>query len=811
MRYFIFLLISLASTVFFSQLSVAQVAREKFQFLKIGEVQPRGWLLDQIRMDATNGYGPVLDKLTDRIEITTFDSRNKTELAKPKIGGDWWNGETTGNWFDGLVRTAYLSGDAAAKMRVDKLAAQFLAMQDTDGYLGIYPRAKRFESPVVTQNGEFWTQACLYRGLLAYHELTGRAEVLAAVQRATKLMMSKYGPSKPYWARRIMRGGPGHNIMFVDVCEWLYRLTGDPSYVAFARFLYDGYCEPMDVRENDVQLRNLSDLSKPFHGHGAHVMEHIRIPLFLACTAGDPKYRAAADNFFPKAVRHLVAGGACISDEDILGRPGSPYIGCEYCTSLEFLHSLQSGVEKSGRGPFADAIEVMAYNSAEGARQRDGRAVQYCTVDNQYEATAKGIGRRAKLSPTHEDVALCCPVTALKFYPYFVNALWMKTAAGDGLVAVNYAPNELLTTIKGVKIRIQSETHYPFEDEVRMMVTPETPATFGIRLRIPGWAGTLSVASPEANRAEVATESRRSLRITDESGWRVLTREWQAGDRISISFKPAIERKAMANGEVYWQRGPLVYAMPIAGEAKQIKTYPMAGFADYDYTPQAGAFWNYAVDDINGAFLFKTNTVQGNPWINPPVRLCGNLHNRKTGKSEPVELLPMGVHLLRRVAFPELRAIRTLDGQNRVLQGKFNLARQARVEASSTAKGYAPEALVDGIAQGFPENLAAEWASNRGTAGVKVKLTWQKPVTVESVWLFDRPNPTDHVQGARINFSDGTSTMIGELPNDATAPFRLNFPEKSVTWIEVIITQVGAKTRNAGFSEIAVFAKEPTL
>lgn len=380
--------ICLAAALVSGSLADPVAPNAQYRFLRIGEVQPRGWLLEQIRMDATNGYGPVLDELTDRIEVGIFDSRNKTELLKPKIGGTWWNGETTGNWLDGFIRTAYLSGDAAAKKKVDDIVTQILAMQDADGYLGIYPKAMRFESPVITQNGEFWTQACLYRGLLAYYELTGRADVLAAVERATRLMMSKYGPGKPYWNPvRIIRGGPGHNLMFVDVCEWLHRLTGDPAYVAFATFIYDGFCEPTDVSEADVQLRNLSDPDKLFHGHGAHVMEHMRVPLFLAYATGAAKYRAAADNFFPKSVRHLVAGGACISDEDILERHGSPYIGCEYCTSLEFLHSLQSGTEKSGSGKMADAIETMVFNSAQGARRRDGKAIQYCTVDNRVAPT----------------------------------------------------------------------------------------------------------------------------------------------------------------------------------------------------------------------------------------------------------------------------------------------------------------------------------------------------------------------------------------------------------------------------------------
>ena len=153
-------------------------ASEPFQFMKAGEVQPRGWLLEQIRTDATQGYGPVLDKLTDRCDIPVFDSLHKSELAKPKLGEVWWNGETTGNWLDGLIRTAYLSGDATAKKQVDGFVTRILAMQEEDGYLGTYPKALRYEQPVTNKNGELWSQSCLFRGLLAYYEFTGRSEVL---------------------------------------------------------------------------------------------------------------------------------------------------------------------------------------------------------------------------------------------------------------------------------------------------------------------------------------------------------------------------------------------------------------------------------------------------------------------------------------------------------------------------------------------------------------------------------------------------------------------------------------------------------
>ena len=782
-------------------LQAADAPREQFQFLRLDEVQPRGWLLEQIRRDVTGGYGPLLDKLTDRIEPAIFDSRNKTELVKPKLGGTWWNGETTGNWLDGFIRAAYFSGDAAAMRRADELVARFLAMQEADGYLGIYPKTLRFESPLVTQNGEFWTQACLYRGLLACHELTGRADLLAAVERAVKLMISNYGPERPYWGQRVIRGGPTHNIMFVDVCEWLWRATGDKCYADFAQFLYDTYSEREDVFEEGVQLRNLADPAKLFKGHGAHVIEHLRVPLFVAYATRDPKYRPAVDNIFPKTDRHLTAGGACISDEDILERLGGPDIGCEYCTMLELLHSLQSGAQKMGRADLGDRIEVLAFNSAEGARLRDGKAIQYCTRDNQHAASiSAGKGSRFKLSPTHEDVAVCCAVTALKFFPYLVGGLWLKETNGAGLVALAYAPNVMRTKLAGSDVTVESETAYPFEDEVRMTVRVGKPARFSLRLRAPAWAGGMNVTAPGAE-------------VRGEPGWRVVSKEWQAGDKVTLSFMPDIARKTAVNGSgVYWQRGPLVYTLPIASERKQTKGYPIAGFADWDDTPLAGAFWDYAVDESCGNFAFERAPAGGgaNPWETPPLALTGTLLNRKSNHAEAVRLVPMGSSLLRHTVFADAdRVVRAGMRQADLLKSEANLARKAEVNVSSVAKGYQRNALIDGVAEGFPENPAAEWASNRGSAGTKVKLTWEMPEALGSVWLFDRPNPADHVLAARIKFSDGSTAEIGELPNDGTAPFKLKFKSKTITWLEVVITRVSPQTRNAGFSEIAVFEKEP--
>jgi len=790
-------LLSLALTVIACNLA-AEAPGAKFQLLRTGEVQPRGWLLEQLRTEAREGYGPCMDQLTtsskSRVDVPTFDAKNKAEMEK-----SWWNGETTGNWLDSLIRLAYLSGDPAAKKRADDVVTKILSFQEDDGYLGMYPQAVRYAQPMTGQNGEFWTQACLLKGLLAYYELTGRKDVLEAIQRAAKLTMSKYGKDNPYWGQRVVRGGPGHNFMFVDVCEGLYRHTGDKAYVDFAQFLYDTYNERKDVFDTDIQIAELADSAKLFKRHGAHVMEHLRVPLFVAYATGDPKYQAAVDNIFMKTDRHLTAGGACVSDEDILERLGNPDIGCEYCTMLELLNSLQSGVQKTGRADLADKIEVLSFNSAQGARLRDGKATQYCTRDNQFEAAGSGgRGARFKFSPTHEDVAVCCSPNAVKFFPYLTGGLWMKEAGG--LVATGYLPNRVETKINEEMVTIETDTMYPFEDEVRMTVHVDRPTYFTLRLREPSWAGGMSVVAPGA-------EERK------ETGWRILTKEWKSGDKITISFAPEVTRKTVADGSgVYWQRGPLVFSLPIASERTETKKYSVPGFADWDYKPAPGSFWDYVVDKEDGKFVFERTklTEKSNPWEKPPVSLAGTLLNAKSQKDEPVRLVPMGTTILRHTVFKDKNAAaKQVAGQAELLKSDANLARNSEVEVASTAPGYKREGLIDGVADGFPDHQANEWSAKGGGVGTKAKLIWEMPEEVSSVWLFDRPNEKDHVLAARIKFNDGSSVEVGELPNDGKAPLQVKFAPRTINWMEIEVTKVGPQTRNAGFSEIAVFKQEP--
>jgi hypothetical protein len=607
---------------------------------------PDGWLKLQMQREIRQGYARYLPELTDRCHLDVFDMREAETLKRGKGGNKgqlWWDGETTGNYLDGFIRMAYLSDDRAAMQKADEYVATILSFQEADGYLGVYPQHLRYPSPM-RSNGELWTQACLYRGLLAYHELTGDDAVLRAVEKATRLTLSQYGEDRPYWAEAYgTRGGPGHNMMFVDVCEQLYRITGERAYLEFAKFLYDSWNERGEKTKSgtDQLLRNLADLDQPLTAHGAHVAEHIRVPYALySFENAQTQYRAAYENWFTKLDRHLTPSGALICDEDIEGRPGSPDIGAEYCGILELLFSLQSAIEKTGAASLGDRIEKLAFNPAQGARLKNGMAAQYLTKDNQTRAPAEGLGGRFMLSPTHEQAAVCCLPNAVRFDPYYVSYMWMRTQDQPGIAAVAYGPSLVKTTINGHPVQIREETAYPFEDCVRFTIDPARETVFSVWLRDPQWSANTTVTCPGAT-------------VTTEDGWIKLHKAWRPGDRIELNFDPEIRKETTIEDQIFFTRGPLLYSLGFDPQLTRIKQYPVEGFHDSTAAPAPGQSTSFAYqNDSDFVFEGKALVHATNPWENPNRTLQGILWDQTRQKTVAVELTPLGASLLRQTTFP---------------------------------------------------------------------------------------------------------------------------------------------------------------
>ena len=630
-----------------------------FRFLPIGAIKPRGWMRELLAKDV-HGITGHLNELSPHAARDVFASQRISSTAT----AGWWDAEVVGNWLDGLIRLAVLIEDEALTERASAVVAQLLASQDEDGYLGAYDPARRWQRD--GPNGELWSQSRLFLALLGWQEATGDPRVLEALRRAADVTMAHYPArrdGRTYFdtSAGTWDGGRTHGLMIIEPLLRIAELTGDPRLVDFACFLYEDYSAArLEWLDRDVQLACLADERTPFAGHGAHVCEHVRIPLLLYAHTGDPRYQLAFRAALRKLLPNLGVSGACKSDETLglaeLGGVPLPESGYEYCATTELMLSWQQAALTCRDMAFADHAEMLMLNAAQGARLADGRAVGYTAADNQYAAEA-GLGTRWKYSPTHDDVATCCAANAGRLWPYVVSR--MAARVGErGLAVLFYGPSEITHTVDGIPVVVEQDTAFPFEDMTRLRIHASRPSTFPLTLRLPAWADRVTA---RLNGKDLPVEP-------SERQWSI-ERTWRDGDRLDVSFTPAVELVPAADRSVAVRRGPLLYALPVPSSTRTVKHYPVGGFADREFIPVPSARWDYTLQVSSGGMPATFIADRGqpsskpDPWDRPPIRIRVTALDARSAAPDDdddwiapglacLDLVPMGCTVLRRTCFP---------------------------------------------------------------------------------------------------------------------------------------------------------------
>lgn len=619
-------------------LKVERVVTPAFTPLKFGDIKPQGWILAQMKRDLATGFAGHLDVLCKEASSDIFVSgRNQPGKSNNgnAWGSAWWNGETEGNWRGGYIMQACLTEDPEAMKKAKAYVEHILASQDKDGYMGIFSPELRYRG-----NGEFWTQTCLFRGLLAYADATGDDRVFTAVRRAVDRTIEGYG-NKP------INTGSQHDVMYTDVLRFLHDRTGDQKYIEFG----------LRILRDNQKLRNYFD--KPvvngktnpgFHeGHGATIMEALRIPFWLWQATGDESHLRTGESALTALKPFIFPSGALVSQESVNRMPNPWNVGYEYCTMFEREFTLITAGQIAGKATEFQDAEHLFVNAIQGSRQPDGSAVLYCSYENRLSVRDE-IHARQRFSPTHKQAAVCCNPNATRVAPYFVANSWMKPGGVEpALAAVLYGPCEVNAQIGGVPVRIEEKTNYPYSGNVEFVMHPAKAVSFCLWLRNPAWSRNTKIVCSGAE-------------IERKDDFWLVRKEWKAGDTVIVCFDQAVREVPAINGEVALQYGPLLYVLPINGDKNTIKTYPNSDLTDY-YVTQLKGVTAYEIRELflpsdkrASGFGFAPRDVGGArsdyPLDNPPVVLEGSLH-RRDGSMMSATLVPMGAKstMLRRVTF----------------------------------------------------------------------------------------------------------------------------------------------------------------
>jgi DUF1680 family protein len=614
-------------------------AQEKFQPLPFGSVKPSGWLKNQMQKDI-DGFVGNLDKLVpdlinDPIYGTERLHKNSVEkdLGNLKSGDaegseqyKWWNSETQSNWWDAYIRNVFLTDDKAGIEKVHQYVKRILATQDNDGYLGIYDKELRYNFN--SENGELWSKTTLYRGLLAYYEVTKDGKVWQALVMAIDNVLQNYpiNASSPFYSGNKFNGGVSHGLTFTDVLDKMYQITGDKKYTNYALFLYQDFSKT-DQSEKDVQLQNILDSKYKLQSHGVHAYEHLR-PLIVASYASKNMELDEALGIYIERIKSTTTPtGGPIGDEWIAERTAdAAQTGYEYCSIHELLDSYTVLLQKTGNASNGNEIETIFYNAAQGARNPEHSCIAYLKTDNSYEMLGTKNGEveadrkqtRYKYSAVHQDVAVCCSPNAGRISPYFTQSSWMKEG-NKTLVATLLMPNILKTEINGTPIEIENVTNYPNENQFDFKIKLEQPMTFTIKIRKPNWV------------TKVITSENYSI----EDNYIIIERKFEKSDSIQLKFDAEVVVKKDINNNNYFSYGALIYANSIESNEIIGKAYA-PGFEDLNYEPIKTKQYRFV--EANKA-KYNKNSIQ--------VRLM----NKETDEIETLKLVPFGKTILRQAGF----------------------------------------------------------------------------------------------------------------------------------------------------------------
>lgn len=611
-----------------------------FKSLPLGSIKPKGWLRQQLEIQA-NGFTGYLDEHWEDVGPNSG-----------WLGGSGESWERGPYYLDGLVPLAYLLEDERLIKKANKWIEWTLSSQRENGSFG-----PTHMNTVNSEVGEqdWWQDFIMLKVLTQYEEATRDQRVIPFMNKYLKYL-NQVLPTLPLKEWHEARGAD----LLLSI-HWLYEKTKDPELLELAEI----------VREQTI---NWSKIFAKFPywrkqtqwNHRIHVVN-----IAMGIKAPAVFYRQTHEEWEKKAVYkgidslmtyHGQAHGMFSGDEWLSGT--HPSQGVELCAVVEYMFSMENLIRILGDGMFGDILEKVAFNALPATISPEWDSHQY---DQQVNQVICNLAERPwSNGPDANMFGLephfgCCTSNMHQGWPKFTSNSIMATHDG-GLAAISYVPCQLKTTVAGnVGVELTINSNYPFREQLSIELNLTEKTTFPLLLRVPGWCKNHQISvNGELQNTKI------------ENGFVRLEREWNPNDQIDLMFPMEVQIEERNNHSVSVNRGPLVYVLPI-GE-NWVCVQNRERFHDWEVYPTTS--WRYALINNKG-FKVKKQDITDQPFraeyapikLVTEGRLLSNWAMEKNSASEPpldpkpypnapiatIELVPYGCARLRIGEFPLLR------------------------------------------------------------------------------------------------------------------------------------------------------------
>jgi DUF1680 family protein len=506
--------------------------------------------------------------------------------------GDWY-GEHAGKWLYAAAKAAARTADATLAANVRRVADYLVSVQEPDGYLGTYARERRFmvkqPPPQRTWDGapsqrtwDIWIHTYLIIGLLEVNRHFPEARYLESARKIGELCwraLSEEGIDITWLGNH---HGMSATVM-LDAALELHFATGEARYLDLAHLILRRADERPELNLLAQALAG-ADAAEIATGKAYQLTWNLVGLAKLHRATGEPRYLQAVTKLWNSIrAQHLTLGGGpwggvAHRSREVFNHPGvfSPYGYVETCSTLSWIQLNRELLAITHDAKYAEEIERSAYNDLLGAQAPDGEDWCYYSFPN---------GRRV-----YTTYWRCCKSSgamAIEELPAIAYGV-----SNEGIAVNLYGPSEATLPMPHAgAVQLQQATGYPFDGDVTIRVTPERPAAFAIRVRIPSWA---TQARVQVNGQETPAAIPGSYLSLD--------REWQAGDRITLQFpmSPVLHRRSSRN--VQESRAP--DGSPVRQEVMR-----------YDYVAITRGPLVYATDLIDGFKMEETLRLPESPRL----------------------------------------------------------------------------------------------------------------------------------------------------------------------------------------------------
>ncbi len=479
---------------------------------------------------------------------------------------------------EGAAYSLSLHPDPELDAYVDTLIAKIAAAQEPDGYIYTCRTIDPVNLPrgagegrwsLLKDSHELYNVGHMYEAAVAHYLATGKRSFLDIAIKNADLIDSVFGPGRN-------RGVPGHEEIEIGLAK-LYRATGEERYLRLAQFFLDergradGHELYGDYAQDHLPVTEQSEAV----GHAVRAGYLYAGMADVAALVGDERYVRAIDRIWEDVVRHklyLTGGIGARHEGEAFGDPyelpnATAY--AETCAAIANMMWNHRLFLLHGEAKYIDVLERTLYNGFLAGISLSGREFFYpnpLESDGQY-AFNKGAATRQPWFGCS-----CCPTNIVRVMPSLGGYIY---AVRDDSLYVNlYIGGGATATVAGVPVQVAQETDYPWSGAIRLILAPERPETWTLRMRLPGWAMGHPVPSDLYRYLPLADAPQPMLRVNGErvplemeAGYAIVRRAWQPGDVVELELPMPI-RRAVSHpalienaGKVALERGPLVYCV----------------------------------------------------------------------------------------------------------------------------------------------------------------------------------------------------------------------------------------------------------